>query len=193
MASTSLLTAADLLCRGYFHDRIIPPLGTSGLAVGMKDILDFAARDFAKAKKKGFRSAPQRSRCVLHSVPKRKLARRVLAIPNPRNYALLCAEIESCWPQLEAICKASPVSLTAPKLSSNRALEGENRRTEGIERALRSVGARYVLRADFARFYPSIYTHSIGWAIHGKARSRANKNNTLFGNRPRPLESRNSG
>jgi hypothetical protein len=149
----------------------------------MTDILAFAAQDIAKSKKKGFRAAPQRTRCVLHSVPKRKLSRRVLAIPNPRNYAILCVETEACWTQLESICKKSPVSLTVPKPSSVRALEGENRRTEGIERALRSVGSRYVLRADFARFYPSIYTHSIGWAIHGKTRSRANKTNSLFGNR----------
>jgi len=38
-----------------------------------------------------------------------------------------------------------------------------------------------VLTADFSRYYPSIYTHAIPWAIHGKAAARAD--NKLYGNR----------
>jgi hypothetical protein len=49
------------------------------------------------------------------------------------------------------------------------------------QRAARSVGKRFVLTADFSRYYPSIYTHAIPWAIHGKAAARADI--TLFGNR----------
>ncbi len=50
-----------------------------------------------------------------------------------------------------------------------------------VERAKRSVGMRYVLHADISRFYPSIYTHSIPWAIHGKGQ-RGNRGNDLYGN-----------
>jgi len=38
-----------------------------------------------------------------------------------------------------------------------------------------------LLQADFSRFYPSIYTHAIPWAIHGKEIARNNP--ALFGNR----------
>jgi hypothetical protein len=41
-------------------------------------------------------------------------------------------------------------------------------------RARRFVGARYFLRTDINQFYPSIYTHSIPWALHGKAFAKAN-------------------
>ena len=30
-------------------------------------------------------------------------------------------------------------------------------------------GARYILKTDISQFYPSVYTHSIPWALHGKA------------------------
>jgi hypothetical protein len=45
---------------------------------------------------------------------------------------------------------------------------------------------RYIVKADIKSFYPSIYTHSIAWAIHGKKyiRKPANMHNyKLVGNR----------
>ena len=42
--------------------------------------------------------------------------------------------------------------------------------------------SRFVLRADIAQFFPSIYTHSIGWAFHSKAQCKANRGNSLLGN-----------
>jgi hypothetical protein len=38
------------------------------------------------------------------------------------------------------------------------------------------------LQTDFARFFSSIYTHSIPWAIHGKAWSKANRRAASTGN-----------
>jgi hypothetical protein len=39
-----------------------------------------------------------------------------------------------------------------------------------------------LLRADISRFYPTIYTHSVPWALHGKAVSKHNKNTKNLGN-----------
>jgi hypothetical protein len=40
-----------------------------------------------------------------------------------------------------------------------------------------------IFKADIARFFPSIYTHSISWAFHGKAVSKLRKGDrTLLGN-----------
>ena len=119
-----------------------------------------------------------------HWVPKQKLARRVLTVPNPRNQALLALEVEQNWPDLLRLCQRSPVSLTTPVVSEARALRGaHDHRSEGIERIKRSVGQRYMLHADFSRFYNSIYTHSIPWAIHGKVNARADREYALYGNR----------
>ncbi len=45
------------------------------------------------------------------------------------------------------------------------------------------MGARYLLKTDIARYYPSIYTHSVPWAIHGKSNARSDKKFKLTGNR----------
>ena len=45
---------------------------------------------------------------------------------------------------------------------------------------------KYLVKTDIKNFYPSIYTHSIAWAIHGKNVARNKKNRTnysLLGNR----------
>lgn len=45
---------------------------------------------------------------------------------------------------------------------------------------------RYIVRTDIRNFYPSIYTHSIAWALHGKKRIRKPSNLhdfSLLGNR----------
>jgi hypothetical protein len=42
---------------------------------------------------------------------------------------------------------------------------------------------RYVLRTDINRFYQSIYTHSIPWAVHTKPFAKANRGMAHIGNR----------
>lgn len=44
------------------------------------------------------------------------------------------------------------------------------------------AGQRAILSADIARFYPSIYTHAIPWALHTKPVAKANKGPGLLGN-----------
>jgi hypothetical protein len=123
-----------------------------------------------------------RSRSVKHSVPKRKHLRRTFSIPNPLPQSILSDEIVANWGKLEAFCTQSPISLSTPKPGIDRAIVP----TYGLHkqpffRSQRSVGARYLLKTDIARYYPSIYTHSIPWALHGKANARSGKK--LYGNR----------
>ncbi len=175
----------DLLLRGFFHDRMIPPLSTLGLENALPELVSRARSLMASAAVARYRPAlPVRSRCVQHSIPKRKHLRRMLGVPNPLHQSILCCEVADSWSQLSALCQQSQISLSSPQLSTKRALEPEyDRRRVAIERARRSVGTRYVLKADLARFYPSIYTHSIPWAIHGKNAARADRSNQLSGNR----------
>ncbi len=39
------------------------------------------------------------------------------------------------------------------------------------------------MKTDLSRFYQTIYTHSLPWAIHGKAQAKENKENGLYGNK----------
>jgi hypothetical protein len=174
------VSTADLMSRGLFHDRIIPALSSRELSSVMREIIDFSNNDSYLAN--GTWRTRVTTQCVRHSYPKRRLSRRILSIPHPRNQIFVAKEVSLHWLELLGICQESTISLTTPKLSSKRALQGiHERNTEGVERALRSVGTRYVLHADLSRFYPSIYTHSIPWAIHGKNRRRE-RGPDLFGN-----------
>jgi hypothetical protein len=172
------------MTRGYFPDRVIPPVNSLALAMAIPDLLAHvrpkAADILARAKGAGI----QRSRCVTHSVPKRKHMRRSLSIPNPLHQCILSDEVASNWPELRAFCSQSPVSLSVPKPGTARSLEPTNDLyKQPLFRTQRSVGARYLLKTDIARYYPSIYTHSVPWALHGKAKARSDKKLGLLGNR----------
>jgi hypothetical protein len=171
-------SAGDLLVRGFFHDRIIPPISSLKLSLVRDDLLAFAR---AEMKKKT--EARQRSRLVRHSVPKMKHLRRHFGIPNPYSQSMLCIAVSENWDRLDNLCQKSSVSLSRPIPSSHRAVASEHsRRIEGVRRSQSSVGRRFLLKADIASFYPSIYTHSIPWAIHGKAVARSKRAKNWYGN-----------
>ncbi len=45
------------------------------------------------------------------------------------------------------------------------------------ERAAIRAGSSYLLKADISEFYPSLYTHAVGWAVDPKLRKKANWGN----------------
>src|ERR1022692_429577 len=64
---TRRLTASDLLLLGLFHDRIIPPLASSGLQPAIVNLLNFTAQDIRLV---NGRYVPRvTTRCTCHSVP----------------------------------------------------------------------------------------------------------------------------
>ena len=77
----STLSLTELMTKGYFPDRVIPPVNSLGLANALADITAHVKPIMADMIRK--KVVKLRSRCVIHSVPKRKHLRRSLAIPNP--------------------------------------------------------------------------------------------------------------
>jgi hypothetical protein len=177
------LSADDLMTRGYFPDRVIPPINSLSISPAIPDILKFVTpKAIESLQKTG--AGIHRSRSVTHSIPKRKHLRRVLSISNPLIQCVLSEEIASSWNDLSTFCVQSQFSLSTPKLSSVRAVEAAHSLNEQPNlRARRSVGARYLLKPDIARYYPSIYTHCIPWALHTKQKARVDKKCALVGNR----------
>jgi hypothetical protein len=171
-------SAGDLLARGLFHDRIVPPISSLKLLWVMEDLLAFARAEMNKQSKDR-----RRSLLVRHSVPKMKHLRRHFGIPNPYCQSMLSIAIAENWGRLDQLCKKSPVALSRPVYSTRRAVAAEHsRRVEGVRRAHTSIGRRFMLKADIATFYPSIYTHSIPWAIHGKEVARSKRAKNWYGN-----------
>jgi hypothetical protein len=166
-----MLTVDSLVRKGYLHDHAIPPLSSALLADHLSDFPDDSADTFWKI-------PIRHSRCVKHSAPKRRHSRRTLAIPNPQHQIPLCLKLVEHWREIEKYCGKSKLSLSTPavKENSTRAVDRSSYfRDLSTERILRSVGCRFHLYADFARYYSSIYTHSIAWALHGKEAARADE------------------
>ena len=178
------VSVEGLLTRGYFPDRVIPPVNSLGIEPAIPDILAYVRPKASDILNRVKGAGLPRGRCISHSVPKRKHLRRSLSIPNPLHQSILADEVATGWVDLETFCAKSPISLSIPKPSSDRSLEAMyDLNKQPLFRAQRAVGARYLLRTDLARFYPSIYTHSIPWAIHGKTAARSDKKYKLLGNR----------
>ena len=89
--------------------------------------------------------------------------RRRLGIPNPVPHFSLCKVIADNFPAIDTVIRTSTLSVSkpTPDLKKQRAIVPENREGRLIDlRAGRRTAAKYVLRADVADFYPSIYTRT---------------------------------
>lgn len=168
-----MTTAADLICRGYFPRELPPAFTTQQLGA-------FFGAAGASLPKIG-RSLKDTTQCVDHNLARAGGLRRRLRIPNPVSYLELCRALEKIWPDLAAHYKTCRFSASKPRVTSvlERAVVPRLAQTQLPKlRARRWRGTRYFLRTDINQFYPSIYTHSIPWALHGKALSKANVGKT---------------
>jgi hypothetical protein len=170
---TQALTSETLIRRGYFPIEFPPPFVTDDLANSLSGlgILD------------GLQ--PKASRPALFSIPKSWPARRILSIPNPLHQILLAEAVEQHWADLKRIFDVSTISVSKPTSFVNgvRAVSRQaDFDTWSTERFQRSANCRFVLRTDLSRFYHTIYTHSLPWAIHGKPAAKADRTDALYGN-----------
>jgi hypothetical protein len=172
MVKPSGLTTELLISKGYLHDRLIPPLDSSSLGEALDEIEPITESEDVS-----------RSRCSLHSVPKRGHLRRILSIPNPFHQIKLSRLIEDNADLFLKAGRKSNISLSKPVVDESTALKSRHRLSQQpTKRISTSTSKRVLLRADITRFYPSIYTHSIAWALHGKEAARAKGSKSLPGN-----------
>lgn len=161
-----MATAVNLLTRGYFPRELPPPFTTEAFGA------------FVAVSRATLPAQREWTRCVSHNLARPGSFRRPLKIPNPVHHLPLAEEIERQWPTLVAQFRRSRLSASVPMVRRtilDRALVPRlSHRVLSRLRARRFVGTRYFLRTDINQFYPSIYTHSIPWALHGKAFAKAN-------------------
>jgi hypothetical protein len=167
--------AHALIKHGYFPKEIPPPFSPSTYAAVLDKLL-------ANLNAIGQKS----SKCIMHSIPRLQHSRRLLSIPNPLHQFRLALVVEQSWAVLDNHMRRSPLSLTRLELKagSSRALSRVGDFGDlDTARVLRSSASRYLLKADLSRFYHTLYTHSIPWALHTKATAKARKTDrTLAGN-----------
>jgi hypothetical protein len=172
----------DLLERGYFPKELPRPFVTSPFALAVTSTAALPG-DFAKTAKKG-NNLPT-AHTAIYSLARGGLLRRPLSICNPLHYFLLCKEMTQNWATINPRVAGTPLAATAPEFKTNgRAIDGKWPQRARPELAqLTRLGRRYVLQTDISRFYDSIYTHSISWALHTKPTAKANRTLALLGNK----------
>ncbi len=179
MAGTKRPTKDQRLHRllevGFFPNDLPPP---------------FTSADFAKYRKhlkrvwpaqplNQFASAPE-----FYSVPRFGRARRRFSIINPINHFKVSSIIADEWVDIRAFLRKSKVSEFKPifDLEGSRTFFGIDFGL--IERKTIELLSKYrsCLKTDISRYYHTIYTHSIPWALYGKEFSKQNMHAFSFVN-----------
>ncbi|SNB85411.1 hypothetical protein SAMN06265338_1542 [Rhodoblastus acidophilus] len=122
-----------------------------------------------------------------YNASKRGGQRRVFTMPNPVFmidaaifFTKFCGEIDehmSGSPESSSYPRFEPVEGRPIKISSFPEFHKRRRHDLSL--------SRYIVRTDISRFYHSIYTHAIPWALHGKAAAKKDRKPTspsIYGN-----------
>ncbi len=174
-----MTTIFELLSRGYFLRELPPPFTTvpfaQFIANGQKSAT--LPSEFTNGKKS--------AQLMRHDVPRIGGKRRSMAIPNPVTQFNLCNEIIQNWAVLDSHCRLSTLSCSIPEFNSAKGqaiIQSHSFSKMRDKRAYVRAFARYILRTDITKFYPSVYSHSIPWALHSKQTAKANRKSNLLGN-----------
>lgn len=168
-----------LLSYGYFPRELPPTLSTRAFGLVL-------TRRW-KQKPSRFDDAQVVSNPGKHSVVRSGPLRRSLSLLNPISFAGLASEIADAWEVLEKTYGKSSLSKSRPTFHRKGARAFLPLVNQGDLVRLRArvrAGARVLIQTDIARFYHSIYTHSVPWALHGKLEAkRRQRDYALQGNR----------
>lgn len=120
-------------------------------------------------------------------------APRILNIPHPIPYFFLCKEIKTNWALISAsigeVDDYTSRSMIIPKpnnLSKRLVsmLSYDRNKDEKFLVLEKSFKAKYFVHADIANCFPSIYSHSIPWALVGTQVAKDNmRDNTKWYNK----------
>ncbi|HEY1194787.1 RNA-directed DNA polymerase [Flavobacterium sp.] len=135
---------------------------------------------------------PEKAELMNVSFPKTELTDRTFGIIAPKIYHDIVWYLIANWGNiLKSLFRTSnkinsysfPIPITSKSEGELGSLRVGRMIYEYLEMAENDLVAeaynyKYILKSDIKNFYPSIYTHSIAWAIHTKEliRKRGNRN-----------------
>jgi Reverse transcriptase (RNA-dependent DNA polymerase) len=168
----------SILARGFFPKELPPIFSTEAFAR--------AATAGPLEVHKSPRTGPGvTSLPASHSLGRPGHLRRRLHVPNPFSFLNVAMLVSDDWPRLDQHCSQSPISLSRPVADPDqrRCLIPRCSGTQLFAERLRlRANSRFILQTDIARFYPSIYTHSIPWALDGKLAAKKKRKGGLGNN-----------
>ena len=159
----------ELLQRGYFPKELPPSFNTYKFALNADKYIGVVRGDDNLKKKS---SAP-----ALYSIEKSDVSRRAIHIPNPLNYLILAGVIVKN--QLDIFNNIPNSSFSISKVYHNTDISDRCLVPRGFPiRMLKqetlkvAMAKKYEVKLDVANYYPSIYTHSITWALLGRNKAK---------------------
>ncbi|MEW4925788.1 RNA-directed DNA polymerase [Algibacter sp. 2305UL17-15] len=137
-----------------------------------------------------FKNRLNYSDCSQFNIPKSGIARKIIKIPNPIHQGKLAKAIVDNYTEIAKLFNDSNLSTTKPQIETE--LEQNKRsvkhndfsyfKESGI---INSFKYAVQLKTDIAKFYPSIYTHSVPWVTFG-GKDKYKRNRAL--NKTNPLK-----
>ncbi|GGZ65659.1 RNA-directed DNA polymerase [Mesonia mobilis] len=186
------MTDIELLKKGYFPKELPPPFNTELFASKLTDIhkdwkkVTLSIERKTKPERQSFKDKFRESKWVVHSIPKTGFSRRLLGIPNPYHQSILSKTIADKWKDIELIYSKSNMSSSIPIIDTTgkRALQYKNSFGEFKKGCIiNSFDKLFEVKTDVSRYYGTLYTHVIPWAIHSKAVAKTKRRDlTLLGN-----------
>jgi hypothetical protein len=192
-ALTPAVVGKWLLDHGYFPENyVLPPcFKTSNFTLNTAEYYPVKGKN---------KYSPPESETADISFPKSLLTVRTYGVSEPSLYHDLAFNVAQNWKaivdvlfsqKLKIYSYSFPIPVTKKKINGTSDLRAGRMIYEFIEMAENDLVSEahrfnYLVKADISAFYPSIYTHTISWALHSKAtiRSKGNRNNyALFGNK----------
>ena len=122
--------------------------------------------------------------CVSYRLTRNNNAPRIIEIPHPIAYYRLCEEIRKHWKEIITkigeIDDYADTSMVIPKPNNlNKRLvsmKSYNKRDDDKFLILdKSFQKKYLVHIDIANCYPSIYSHSVPWALVGIKEAKENQ------------------
>lgn len=174
------MTADQLAARGYFPKELPPPFSSGLFANALRNNRPTLPKQYFPLNGSNYIT-----RMAIHNLARAGTLRRRLALPNPLSFHELATVIELNWGVLSASTARSQLSRSSPIIGpgTGRAMPPANGFDHlPIARASARAGMKYILKTDINSFYPSVYTHSIPWALHTKPVAKTNRSTALLGN-----------
>ena len=117
------------------------------------------------------------SKGIVYSISKGKFSRRFLQIPNPKHFALLSEKVANNWAEINNVFLLSDYSKSRPVVNINptgRSILTWSKSVSDFRSDLlkTSLGKLFEVRVDISKFYPTIYTHALTWALLGKDKAK---------------------
>lgn len=179
------MSLRDLLSRGYFPKELPSVFTTESFATLISTTATLGG-SFGLTIPLPPRAQLETAKVYKYSLARGGLLRRTLSVCNPVIQYHISREMVASWQNILPKISGTTISATAPEFkTSGRAIDGKySQEHRKVLARNNRIGMRYILETDISRFYGSIYTHAIPWALHTKVTAKTNRNDkSLLGNK----------